>query len=165
MGATMTAAIFHETRLFVAQVGDSRGYLIRDGQVRQITKDQSMVQALIDAGALTPEQAAQSPHRGVIWNALGAKDEIEPDLSLVGLARGDHLLLCSDGLSNKVGNVEMYEVARQAETLSAACAQLAALAIERGGEDNMTIILARFEGGGLPAPEAGSGRQIRVEHL
>lgn len=165
MGATITAAIIHEGHAIIGQVGDSRGYLIRAGQIQQITKDQSMVQALVDAGVLTPEQAAHSPQRNVILKALGANDELEPDLSRVKLARGDYLLLCSDGLSNKVGNVEMYDIALKSESLGAACAQLVTLANERGGEDNITVILARFDGAGLPAPETSDGRRILVEHL
>jgi serine/threonine protein phosphatase PrpC len=169
MGATMTAAIIHgdghEGRAVIGQVGDSRGYLIRAGRIQQITKDQSVVQALIDAGMMTPEEAAHSSRRNVILKALGAKDEIEPDLSQVALARGDHLLLCSDGLSDKVDDVEMRDIALNAKTLDAACARLAALANERGGEDNITVILARFDGAGLPAPETSDGRRIPVEHL
>lgn len=114
MGATMTAAIIHEGLAIIGQVGDSRGYLIREGHIQQITKDQSMVQAMIDAGMLTPEEAAVSSHRNVILKALGAKDELEPDLSLIRLAGGDYLLLCSDGLSNKVGNVEMHDIVCEA---------------------------------------------------
>jgi protein phosphatase len=165
MGATITAAIIHDGRAIIGQVGDSRGYLIRAGQIQQITKDQSMVQALVDAGVLTPEEAAHSPQRNFILKALGAEDELEPDLSRVELASGDYLLLCSDGLSNKVGNVEMRDIALKTKTLGAACIQLVALANERGGEDNITVILARFDGVGLPAPETGAERRIQVERL
>src|SRR5574341_1123886 len=165
MGATITAAIIHEGYAIIGQVGDSRGYLIRAGQIQQITKDQSMVQALVDAGVLTPEEAAHSPQRNVILEALGAKDELEPDLSRVKLASGDYLLLCSDGLSNKVGNVEMCDIALKSKSLGAACAQLVSLANRHGGEDNITVILARFDGAGLPAPETSAGRRILVEHL
>jgi protein phosphatase len=165
MGATMTAAVIHEGRAVIGQVGDSRGYLIRAGRIRQITKDHSLVQALIDAGVMTPEEATYSSRRNVILKALGAKDEIEPDLSLVALARGDHLLLCSDGLSDKVDDVEMRNIALRAEPLDAACARLVDLANERGGEDNITVILARFDGVGLPSPETSNGQRILVESL
>jgi serine/threonine protein phosphatase PrpC len=165
MGATITAAIIHEGRAIIGQVGDSRGYLIRAGKIQQITKDQSVVQAMIDAGLMTPEEAAHSSRRNVILKALGAKDEIEPDLSQVALARGDHLLLCSDGLSDKVGDVEICDIALKAKTLDAACARLVALANERGGEDNITVILARFDGVGLPVPETSDGQCIPVERL
>jgi protein phosphatase len=165
MGATITAAIVHETGLIIGQVGDSRGYLIRDGQVQQVTKDQSIVQTLIDAGVITQQEAVKSPYRNIILHALGREDEINPDMSAVALARGDYLLLCSDGLPNKVGNVEMYDIVVKSKRLSAACAQLVRLANERGGEDNTTVIVARFDGGRLPMLGADSDRRIRVEQL
>jgi protein phosphatase len=107
MGATITAAIVHEKGLIIGQVGDSRGYLIRDGQVQQVTKDQSIVQALVDAGVISEQDAIQSPYRNVILHALGTEDDLDPDISAVALARGDYLLLCSDGLSNKVKPVQI----------------------------------------------------------
>ncbi|HEY7546292.1 MAG TPA: Stp1/IreP family PP2C-type Ser/Thr phosphatase [Blastocatellia bacterium] len=165
MGATITAVVAHETGLIIGQVGDSRAYLIRDGQVQQLTKDQSMVQALIDAGVITPEESEKSPYRHVVLHALGVADDVEPEISAVALARGDHLLLCSDGLSNKVGNVEMHDVVREAETTGAACARLVALANERGGEDNITVVLARFDGERLPSVKTTLDRRIRVERL
>lgn len=165
MGATLTAAIAQDGRAFIGQVGDSRGYLIREGQIHQVTKDQSLVQALIDAGQITEEAAANFPRRNIILSALGAEDEVKPDITTVTLARGDYLLLCSDGLSNKVGNVEMHDIVLESETLDAACRQLVKLANQRGGEDNITLVLARFDGAGLPAPEHDIERHIRIEHL
>ena len=162
MGATMTAAIIQDGKAFVGQVGDSRGYLIREGQIEQITKDQSLIQSLIDEGTLTEELAAHSPYRNVILHAIGAEDEAAPVISVVSLVRGDYLLLCSDGLSNKVGNVELHDIVCEAKTLSDACTQLIALANERGGEDNITAMLGYFGGTGFPE---GDGRtKIRVEH-
>jgi serine/threonine protein phosphatase PrpC len=163
MAATLTAVIIHEGNARIGQVGDSRAYLIRAGRIQQLTKDQSMVQALIDAGLLKPEEIAHSSQRNVILKALGAADELEPDLSRVRLASGDCLLLCSDGLSNKVGDTEMRDIVLEAETLNAACVQLVALANEYGGEDNITVILARFDGAGLPGTSAEP--HIQVEHL
>lgn len=144
MGATITAAIIIDGAAVIGQVGDSRGYLIREGRIKQITKDQSVVQAMLDAGVITPEEAALSPHRNVILNALGVKDELKPELSMVSLADGDLLLLCSDGLSNKVSDAEMQQIVCNADTLGAACKQLVALANEHGGQDNITLVLARF---------------------
>jgi serine/threonine protein phosphatase PrpC len=163
MGATITAAIVYETGVIIGQVGDSRGYLIREGQVQQVTKDQSIVQALVDAGVITEQDAIKSPYRNVILHALGAEDDLEPELSAVTLARGDYLLLCSDGLSNKVGNVEMHDIVLEAESLSAACSRLVALANERGGEDNISVIVARFDGKQLPVLDEGADRRIRIE--
>ena len=145
MGATMTAALIQEGQAFVGQVGDSRCYLIRGGETRLVTKDQSLVQALIDVGALTEEQAAQSSQRHVILQALGSKDEIKPVVSVLSLERGDHLLLCSDYFAGKVNTAEMHDIVRKAHTLSAACVQMVELANQRGGEDNITAVLARLD--------------------
>jgi PPM family protein phosphatase len=151
MGATITAAIITEGQVVVGQVGDSRAYLIREGQINQVTKDQSLVQMTLDAGQITDEKATHFRFRNVIVHALGAEDEVEPAISSVRLARADHLLLCSDGLSNKVGNVEMYELVLSSESLSDACEWLVGLANGRGGEDNITLIVACFDGKELPA--------------
>jgi serine/threonine protein phosphatase PrpC len=163
MGATMTAAVIHDGKAIIAQVGDSRGYLIREGHIQQVTKDQSLVQTMIDAGQITEAQAKDFRFRNVILHALGAEDEINPDISVLVLARGDCLLLCSDGLSNKVGNVEMHDTILEAESLEAACNRLVALANERGGEDNITLVVTRFDGEGLSEVEEGDA-VIRVEH-
>ncbi len=145
MGSTMTAALVSGGQAIIGQVGDSRGYLIRGNEVRQITKDQSFAQALIDAGELTEEQGAHSPERHLILQALGGRDEIEPKIGTVALMRGDHLLLCTDYLARKVRAADMLDIIRTAETLSGACVRLVALANERGGEDNITVLLARFD--------------------
>jgi serine/threonine protein phosphatase PrpC len=144
MGATMTAALIYPGQAYVGQVGDSRCYLIHAGQVRQVTKDQSLVQVLVDIGQMTKEQAAQSPQRNVILQSLGVRDEIEPEVGAVPLAHDDYLVLTSDYLMQKVSESEMSEIINQAPMLSAACAQLVALANERGGDDNITVIVAHF---------------------
>lgn len=164
MGATMTAAIIHDGKAVMAQVGDSRAYLIRKGHIQQITKDQSLVQAMLDAGQITEDMAASFPYRNVILHALGAEDEVEPDISIVTLEQGDYLLFCSDGLSNKVGNVEMHDTILEAESLGNACKHLMALANERGGEDNITLLVARFEGEGLRVPDDEVEPNVLIEH-
>ena len=111
------------------------------------------VQALLDAGQLT-EKPAYFPLRNIILQALGANDQLEPQLSFIDLKRGDCVLLCSDGLSNKVGDVEMHCIVRELASLGEAGERLVALAIERGGEDNITLIMARLDGGGGPLPES-----------
>ena len=146
MGATMTAALIYQGQAYLGQVGDSRCYLIHAGQVQQVTKDQSLVQVLVDIGQMTKEQAAQSPQRNVILQSLGVRDEIEPEVSTVPLAHDDYLVLSSDYLMQKVSDSEMCEIINRAPMLSAACDQLVALANERGGEDNITIIIAHFGG-------------------
>jgi serine/threonine protein phosphatase PrpC len=164
MGATLTAAVIHDGKAVVAQVGDSRGYLIREGHIQQITKDQSLVQSMLDAGQLTKEAAATFPYRNVILHALGAEDEVEPDISIVTLEQRDCLLLCSDGLSNKVGNVEMHDLVVESESLGIACERLVTLANERGGEDNITVVVARFEGEGLRASGQDDEPHVLIEH-
>jgi serine/threonine protein phosphatase PrpC len=153
MGATMTAALIYDGRAYFGQVGDSRGYLMRNGQIEQITKDQSLAQALIDIGQLTEDDSADLPQRHVILQALGVHEEIEPEVSVVALSLGDHIILCSDYLSQKVTKVEMLNTIREAGSLNAACARLVALANERGGEDNITILIAHFDGITLPEPQ------------
>jgi serine/threonine protein phosphatase PrpC len=144
MGATMTAAIILGPRAIIGQVGDSRCYRIHGDAIEQVTKDQSYVQAMIDAGIITQEDAARFAYRNVIMQALGVDAEIDPVTSEVTLAAGDHLLLCSDGLSNKVNSDEMFNIVCCADTLGDACKQLINLANKRGGEDNITVILARL---------------------
>ncbi len=156
MGATITAAIIRNGRAYLSQVGDSRGYLVRDRKIRQITKDQSLAQALIDIGQLTEESAAHFPNRNIILSALGADDNIEPEISTVDMELGDYLLLCSDGLSNKVSSAEMLNIVLQTQTLHSACEQLIELANINGGEDNITLILARLNGVELPEPDVRS---------
>jgi protein phosphatase len=118
--------------------------LINAGQVQQVTKDQSLVQVLVDIGQMTKEQAAQSPQRNVILQSLGVRDEIEPAVSVVPLAPNDYLVLSSDYLMQKVSDSEMCEIITRAPMLSAACAQLVALANERGGDDNITVIIVQL---------------------
>jgi protein phosphatase len=144
MGATMTAALIYQGQAYLGQVGDSRCYLIHAGQVQQVTKDQSLVQVLVDIGQMTKEQAAQSPQRNVILQSLGVRDEIEPAVSVVPLAPNDYLVLSSDYLMQKVSDSEMCEIITRAPMLSAACAQLVALANERGGDDNITVIIVQL---------------------
>jgi protein phosphatase len=139
----MTAALIYEGQAYLGQVGDSRCYLIHGGQVQQMTKDQSLVQVLVDIGQMSKEQANQSPQRNVILQSLGVRDEIEPAVSVVPLAHDDYLVLTSDYLMQKVSDSEMCEIINRAPMLSEACAQLVALANERGGDDNITVIIAR----------------------
>src|SRR5256714_1399184 len=150
MGATVTATIVQSGLAYIAQVGDSRAYLIRGQQIKQLTKDQSFVQMLIDAGAIQPEQAASVP-QNVIMQALGTQPNVKVALTTIRLCRNDCLLLCSDGLSNKLGPDEMKQAVEQAGDLKNACRALIDIANERGGEDNITWVLARFDREGLEA--------------
>ncbi len=148
MGTTVTAALVRDGVAYISQVGDSRAYLIRNGCIRQITRDQSLVQNLVDSGLLTAEEAAKHPYRNVILQALGVNERVEVALTAVELCRDDYLLICSDGLSNKVKSEEMLR-AVESESPAYACRLLTELANMRGGEDNITVIIARFEGEAL----------------
>jgi PPM family protein phosphatase len=155
MGTTATVAGVLGSRLYLAQVGDSRAYLIRRHQAVQLTKDQSLMQRLIDAGELTEEQAAQSERRNIILQALGPDPKVRADVTYEDLARGDLLVLCSDGLSGQVKREEIGGVAAEhAGNLAAICEELIDLANARGGPDNITVVVARFDGPGLPESTA-----------
>ena len=152
MGTTATIAGLLGDTLYLAQVGDSRGYLVRDGSAYQITKDQSLLQKLIEAGELTEEEAEQSERRNIILQALGPEPSIKVDLTHQQVRRGDTLVLCSDGLSGLVRGDEIARVVTEERDLPSACRQLIEMANERGGPDNITVIVARFEGDGLRVP-------------
>ncbi|HYK11157.1 MAG TPA: Stp1/IreP family PP2C-type Ser/Thr phosphatase [Gemmatimonadales bacterium] len=162
MGTTTTAAGVFGDHLYLTQIGDSRAYLVRNGTAIQITKDQSLMQRLVEAGELTEEEAAHSERRNIILQALGPDAKIKVDLTYQELRKGDTVVLCSDGLSGQVKKEEIAEIAGSATDLSAACDQLIALANERGGPDNITVIVARFEGDGLRATADGDavGHQV-----
>jgi protein phosphatase len=153
MGTTLTAAAVHGASVFFAQLGDSRAYLFRNGFIGQMTKDQSLVAQLMAAGSLTPQEAKTHPQRNVILQALGVQLELEVIISFAALKRGDQLVLCSDGLSGKVEAEEIRELLDRRLVPKATCQRLVQLARERGGEDNITVIVARFKGEGLPEPE------------
>ena len=162
MGATLTAAAVTNARLELVQVGDSRAYVIRGGEIRLATKDQSLVQQLVDVGQITEEDAETHMFRNVILQALGAQSDLAPVVSSVALRRGDLVLLCSDGLSGKLRAEEMRELIESAGgDLAAACDALVREANARGGEDNITVVLARFDGEDLSAPDADA---ISVEN-
>jgi protein phosphatase len=149
MGATFTAAGIVGDTAYMAQVGDSRCYLIRQDKIAQITEDQSLIFQLVKAGHITEEEAEVHNMRNVILQALGAHSSINVAVNRIKLRRGDILLLCSDGLSGKVKGQEMLQIVGQNPDLKVASDLLINLANERGGEDNITVIVARFDGEGL----------------
>ena len=153
MGTTTTAAGVFDKSLFLTQIGDSRGYLIRQGRIVQITKDQSLMQRLVDAGELTEEEAAVSERRNIILQALGPDPSVKVDLTRQELCRGDKLVMCSDGLSGLARNDDILRIASQPTDLVAICKDLIDLANSRGGPDNITCIVAQFGGPGLPEPD------------
>ncbi len=163
MGATFTGVGITPEAVDLVQVGDSRVYLIRNAKIYQITKDQSLVQQLIDAGQIQPEEAETHALKNVILQALGAQNEIYPVAARLIPQRDDILLICSDGLSNKVNGPEMQSIIfENIDNLSMAAAQLVKEANERGGEDNITLILAKLTGSTLPEP---TDEEIRLETI
>ena len=151
MGATLTAVYVDGPVAWIAEVGDSRAYLIRSGVITQLTKDQSLVQRLVDSGTLSPEEAAHSPHRGVILQAMGHGPDVSVALGRLELRSLDCLVLCSDGLTTHLSDDDIRNVVLSATDLTAACQQLVELAKERGGTDNITVVLGGVDGP-LPQP-------------
>ena len=154
MGTTATVAGVFGDSVYLAQVGDSRAYLVRGGVAQQITKDQSLMQRLTEAGELTVEEAEQSERRNIILQALGPEPQIKVDLTSQQLRRGDVLVLCSDGLSGQVRPDDIARIITEEPDLMTACKRLIDRANDAGGPDNITVIAARFEGDGLIAPGA-----------
>ena len=151
MGTTATLAGLRGGSVYFGQVGDSRGYLARQNALARLTRDQSLVQDLIDSG-IVDEEGARNIRDNRILQALGTMPTVQPEMTYHELRRGDVLLLCSDGLSRVVADAEILEVIRKAGDCLAMCEQLIALANARGGPDNITVLVARFEGEGLGTP-------------
>jgi serine/threonine protein phosphatase PrpC len=151
MGATLTAVLVHGANAYVAEVGDSRAYVLRGSRFVQLTHDQSYVQTLLDTGALTHEDSANSKFTNVIMQAIGTEPSVVVALNRFTLRRGDRMLLCSDGLTRKLQDDELRILLAEASDLGATCTQLIELANSRGGEDNVTVVLAELNGNGLPA--------------
>jgi len=149
MGTTATIAGLLGETLYVVQIGDSRAYLLRDGVLQQITKDQSLMQRLVEAGEITIEEAEQSERRNIILQALGPEAAVKIDLTHQPIRRGDALVLCTDGLSGLITRDDMARIATEEPDLRTACDMLVDMANENGGPDNITVIIARFVGGGL----------------
>jgi PPM family protein phosphatase len=161
MGATFTGIGVTKRGVDIVQVGDSRAYLVRDGKIYQITKDQSLVQQLIDAQQISPEEAETHTLKNVILQALGAQNEIYPVSARLEPHRGDVVLVCSDGLSNKVMAADMQRiVVDNYDSLEIACAELVKEANANGGEDNITVVLAKLLGDDLPEP---SDEDVQLE--
>lgn len=153
MGATLTAAAITSDGVSLVQVGDSRGYVIRGEQIKLATKDQSLVQQLVDVGQISEQEAETHMFRNVILQALGAQPDLSPVTGLVRIYRNDLILLCSDGLSGKLRSEDMHSIITKSNgDLARACEALVDEANKRGGEDNITVILARFVGEDLPSP-------------
>jgi protein phosphatase len=167
MGTTATIAALLDDHLFLGQVGDSRGYILRGDRLVQVTRDQSLVNQLIEAGQLTEEEAETFEHNNIILQALGTADSVQVDLTFVELKRGDTLLLCSDGLSGMLRNETIRELLLGGDDPLELCKILTERANQAGGHDNITVIVAKFEGASLaePTSEDISGLKYQKYHL
>ncbi|MBZ5516029.1 MAG: protein phosphatase 2C domain-containing protein [Acidobacteriia bacterium] len=159
MGTTTTAAALFGPRLFVAQVGDSRAYLLRDQQMVQLTRDQTYLNYLAEIGAELPQDPEKDSRRSILTQAVGSSETVDVKVTYTDIRQGDRLLLCSDGLYNMVKLPDLASVLTQPDALPAKCKTLIDKANEKGGTDNITVIIAEISGPGLPPPDA----QVAVE--
>ena len=145
MGTTLTAAYVGAGEVSFAHVGDSRAYLLRDGELARITEDHSLVEELLRQGRLTEEEAEEHPQRSIITRALGPEPDVEVDTVTLSAAAGDVYLICSDGLTSMVSEATVAEIMRGADAITAAADRLVAAALDAGGRDNVTVVLFRLE--------------------
>lgn len=144
MGTTIVAALFHEDTVFIAHVGDSRLYRLRHREFRPLTKDHSVLQDLIDCGYYTPEQARHSPNRNLVTRALGVSNTVNVDVQEQFVLANDIYLLCSDGLNDMLEDIEIYNILTENQhDLSLAAKHLVDAANNKGGEDNISVMLVR----------------------
>jgi PPM family protein phosphatase len=192
MGTTLTAAYLDDSHLAIAHVGDSRAYLFRDGELRRLTQDHSLVGELVRKGKLTEEQAEEHPQRSIITRALGPEPSVEVDTWSYPVKDGDIVLLCSDGLTSMITEEKIAEVLESSSSLKEAASRLIREANAAGGRDNITVVLTRLEdvagdavidaptivgalapeaahpdqeSGDAPASEPGSGRATEPETM
>lgn len=146
MGTTLTAAMLEGERLLIAQVGDSRAYLLHKGHLQQITRDHSLMADLIEAGQITPEEARIHPNRSVITRAIGSDIHMRPDIYELNVDAGDRILLCSDGLSSMISNNAIESIMRRQSDAQHCADELVTAALENGGADNVTVVVADVPG-------------------
>ncbi|MGO5290893.1 Stp1/IreP family PP2C-type Ser/Thr phosphatase [Porcincola sp. LCP21S3_C12] len=144
MGTTIVAAVIDGNTLYVANVGDSRLYLIDDDRIDQITLDHSLVAEMVRSGRISPEQMRNHPEKNIITRAVGGEENVEADFFDVGLHKGDVVLLCSDGLTNMVEDEQIFRIIRREKTLRDAGQKLISAANSAGGRDNISVVLARL---------------------
>jgi serine/threonine protein phosphatase PrpC len=142
MGTTTVAVLIHDDKAYVAHVGDSRGYFIRGDKIEQVTEDHSLVSEQVKAGILSADDAKGHRLKNIITRSVGYQEEVDTDLSVLELKANDRILLCSDGLSNLVQDQEICDIVTR-YSLKEACENLIKLANERGGDDNITVVLVQ----------------------
>ena len=148
MGTTLTMAHLMWPRMYVVHAGDSRCYLIRDGEARQVTTDHTLARQLVDSGGLKPEEEASSRWSNVLWNVLGgtANGDLIAEVHRCDLREGDTVILCSDGLTKYINGKSIVEVVDELKDPRTICDRLIEMANEAGGEDNITVVVSRPEG-------------------
>ena len=146
MGTTMIVSILIDNKLYIGHVGDSRLYLTRGSNIRQVTCDHSLVEALVKEGSITKEDAKKHPSKNIITRVIGTNESPNADTIVVDSEPGDVFLMCTDGLTNKLEDDEINNVMVEYENLNEACNKLIDLANDRGGEDNITVILISLKG-------------------
>jgi PPM family protein phosphatase len=161
MGATVVALIFHENRVSIAHIGDSRAYRLRHGSFEQLTDDHSFVADQVRRGRMTQAEAERSKLQNVLLRALGPEPEVLVDLSEEIVLDGDVFLLCSDGLTKELSDAQISAVLDEVEDPQAAAARLIRLANDAGGEDNITVVVVRFSPGLVGAFVARLGRLFK----
>jgi len=160
MGTTATAALLVGPNLFVAQVGDSRAYLLRNQELVQLTRDQTFLNFLADLGAEPPRDPERDPRKSILTQAVGTSATLQVRLTHARTCRGDRILLCSDGLHNMVKAPEIVAIVSGEETLPDKCRLLVEAANASGGTDNITVIIAELDGPGLPSAQPGESVEV-----
>ena len=160
MGTTLTAVVTEADKAYLAHVGDSRAYLLRDGSLQQLTEDHTLVQRMVREGRLTPEEAARHPQRSIITRALGVEEEVPVDQLTLDIHPGDRLLLCTDGLTGPVSKQRIQEVLEQETDPDSAVEKLVDEANQAGGDDNITVVLLDFQDDQAGGEDEGSGRTV-----
>ena len=160
MGTTVTALVLYDSRFLIGQVGDSRGYLLREGKLVQLTKDHSYVQEQVDAGYLTPEQARSHPYSNVITRCVGANSDVMPDIFVGAVKEKDLFLLASDGLTGMLEDHQLSELLSADRLPQELVDELIAEANRHGGLDNITAILVRVDSVEVPSPETSATQPI-----
>jgi PPM family protein phosphatase len=153
MGTTLTAVLADGSKGHLVHIGDSRAYLLRDGQLQQLTRDHTLVQRMVDEGRLSPKEAERHPQRSILTRALGVDMDAEPDPLTFDLHAGDRLLLCTDGLTGMVNEDEIQAILQEEADPQAACERLVDAANEAGGEDNITVVVLDVEEDDSPSAE------------
>lgn len=152
MGTTCTIVLVDNDKAYLAHVGDSRAYLLRDGRLEQLTEDHTLVNRMVREGRIEPQEAAHHPQRSILTRALGVDASVDVDTTTLEVEEGDRLLLCSDGLSSMVENPTISEVLSSVDDPQAAADRLIGLANEAGGEDNITVVVLDVVGDGDSGP-------------